>query len=528
MLVGIVASFGALSVMSAPAQAAEEVTPDKALNDAKDAFEAAQTFFVRGEYDTAAAKFLEAYNKKPFPAFLFNVAVSYEKAKQLDKAKEYFERYLNVDPNASDAAQVRLRLDVIGKLLAPPPPPPAPVAAPVPGATPPPGTPPTPVAPPAAGAPEPPGTPAPAPGTVPPAAGTTPAPGTPAPPAAPPPPPPVLPDIETKGLVVIDSKPQGATIYLNDKRSGPFGTTPWHGSLESKPVRLILESKGWKAEERQVSPRSDKLIDVYIALSEEHYLGWIEISSNVIGADLFIDRKDIGAIGRTPFTGQLKPGKHTIFLEKFGYQPLQQEIDVPAGTAMQHSLQMQPSQAGWITITGKTTQGGRLIVDEKFGCATPCRAELPPGKHKLLVERKGFEDYETTVELGQGIETTIEVQMSARPSRTHAISSGIVALVLVGAGAYVGYLSNQNKNSLQSDINSGQLIDNSDSRFLHGKVEAIGADVLYGIGAIVAATAIYGLFEHGPDSTGVAEHRSVTLAPLFGPEGTGLAFSGRF
>ena len=348
------------------------------------------------------------------------------------------------------------------------------------------------------------------------------------PPTAPPAVLPVLPDIDTKGLVVIDSKPQGATIYLNDKRSGPFGKTPWHGSLESKPVRLILESKGWKAEERQISPRSDKLIDVYIALSEEHYLGWIEITSNVVGADLFIDRKDIGAIGRTPFTGQLKPGKHTIFLEKFGYQPLQQEIDVPAGTAMQHNLVMQQSQAGWVSITGKTTVGGRLIVDEKFGCATPCRVELPPGKHKLLVEKKGFEDYETSVELGQGIETSIEVQMSARPSRGHAISSGIVALVIIGAGAYVGYLSNQNKNSLQSDINSGQLIDNGDSRFAYGKYEAIGADVLYGIGAIVAATAIYGFFEHGPDSTGVAEHRSVTLAPLFGPEGTGLALGGRF
>jgi len=522
--------FGTSKIARA-AERAEDATPDKALNDAKEAFETAQTFFVRGEYDTAALKFLEAYNKKPYPAFLFNVAVSYEKAKQLEKAKEYFERYLKDDPNASDAAQVRLRLDVIGKLLAPPPPPPvaAPPAPGAPAATPPaagaaPGTPPAPGAPPSGAATPEPGAATPAPG-APAVPGATPAPAT---PAAPPPVLPVLPDIDTKGLVVIDSKPQGATIYLNDKRSGPFGQTPWHGSLESKPVRLILESKGWKAEERQISPRSDKLIDVYIALSEEHYLGWIEITSNVVGADLFIDRKDIGAIGRTPFTGQLKPGKHTIFLEKFGYQPLQQEIDVPAGTAMQHNLVMEKTQAGWISITGKTTQGGRLIVDEKFGCATPCRVELPPGKHKLLVERKGFEDYETTVELGQGIETSIEVQMSARPSRGHAISSSVVALVIIGAGAYVGYLSNQNKNSLQSDINSGQLIDNSDSRFTNGKYEAIGADVLYGVGAIVAATAIYGFFEHGPDSTGVMEHRSVTLAPLFGPEGTGLALGGRF
>jgi hypothetical protein len=338
----------------------------------------------------------------------------------------------------------------------------------------------------------------------------------------------LLPDIDTKGLVVIDSKPQGATIYLNDKRSGPFGQTPWHGSLESKPVRLILEAKGYKAEERSVSPRSDKLIDVYIALSEEHYLGWIEIASNVVGADVFIDRKDIGAIGRTPYTGQLKPGKHTIFLEKFGWDPLQQEIDVPAGTATQHTLTMQKSQLGWITITGKTTQGGRLIVDEKFGCVTPCRKELPPGKHKLRVERKGFEDYETEIELGQGIETQVEVSLSPTPPRMHAVTTGIVALVILGAGAYVGYLSDQNKTNIQNDINAGVLVDNKDPRFQNGKYEAIGADVLYGLGAIVAATALYGLFEHGPDSTGAMEHHQVSLAPLLGPEATGLAFSGRF
>jgi hypothetical protein len=504
LLLGAAISFG---ICAATARAADEATPDKALNDAKEAFETAQTFFVRGEYDAAAARFLDAYNRKPFPAFLFNVAVSYEKGKQLEKAKDYFERYLREDPNASDAAQVKLRLDVIGKLLAPPPPPPVAPAAPA-----------TPGAPASPASPAAPGSPA-APAPAPPAGAAAP------PPAAPPP---VLPDIDTKGLVVIDSKPQGATIYLNDKRSGPFGQTPWHGSLESKPIRLILESKGFKAEERSISPRSDKLVDVYIALSEEHYLGWIEITSNVVGADVFIDRKDIGAIGRTPYTGQLKPGKHTIFLEKFGYDPLQQEIDVPAGTALQHNLTMQKSQAGWITIIGRTVQGARLIVDEKFACVTPCRTQLPPGKHKIRVEKKGFEDYESDLELGQGIETQIEVSMSPTPPRAHAITTGVVALVILGAGAYVGYLSDQNKTGLQNDIASGQLVDNKDSRFQNGKLEAIGADVLYGLGAIVAATALYGLLEHGPDSTGVSEHHQITLAPLLGPESTGLAFSGRF
>ena len=311
----------------AAAPPADESTPDKALVAAKESFEAAQNLFVRGEYASAAEKFLSAYEQKAYPAFLFNVAVSYEKAKQLEKAKQYFERYLEKDPNANDAAQVKLRLEVINQLLAPPRRrhPRRRRRRPLPEPT----------------------------GRAP-AGPDGGAPATTSPPPPPPPPPaaiapmPVLTEIETKGLVVIDSKPQGATIYLNDKRKGPFGKTPWQGSLKSKPVRLILESKGWKPEERAISPRSDKLIDVYIALSEEHYLGWVEIASNVPGADVYIDRKEIGAIGRTPFTGHLKPGKHTIFVERFGFDPVQRAIEInPAPPPSTTSTCSRPRRGGW-------------------------------------------------------------------------------------------------------------------------------------------------------------------------------------
>ena len=103
-----------------------------------------------------------------------------------------------------------------------------------------------------------------------------------------------------------------------------------------------------------------------------------------------------------------------------------------------------------------------------------------------------MEDYETDLDIARGIETTIEVQMSPRPPRTRAISTAVVAAVLIGGGAYVGHLSQQNKDAINSDITAGVLVDNNDPRFLRGKIEAIGADVLYGLGAIVAVTAVFG------------------------------------
>jgi PEGA domain len=500
---GLVVSL-AVTTSAAAENVAPEDAPDKDLKLAKESFEAAQTAFVREEYEKAADRFLNAFEHKPFPAFLFNAAVAFEKAKRLDQAKEYFERYLSTDPGATDAGQVRARIDALTKLLLPPPAPP-PVAPP-----------PAPGAPPAAGAPASPGAPSP-----PPAAPVAP----PTPPAAEPF---ALPSFDTKGLVVIDSKPQGATIYLNDKKSGPFGKTPWHGSLEPKPVRLILESKGFKPEERAVTPQSDKLVDIYIALSEEHYLGWIEVSSNAVGALIYIDRKDIGAIGRTPYTGQLKPGKHIIYMEKQGYVAAEQTIDVKPGTATQYSWPMQTSNSGWINVAGRGATGARLLVDRMFACVAPCRTEVAPGRHKVVVEKAGMEDYDGELEVARTMETTIDVQFSPRPPRTRAISTAVTALVIVGAGAYVGHLSTQTKDGLHADIKAGVPVDNTDPRFLRGKLEAIGADVLYGFGALIAISAIATFLSHGPDSTGAVDQKSLGLAPTVGPDGGGLAAWGRF
>jgi hypothetical protein len=341
-----------------------------------------------------------------------------------------------------------------------------------------------------------------------------------------------LPSFDTKGLVVIDSKPQGATIYLNDKTKGPFGKTPWHGSLDPKAVRLILESKGFKPEERSITPQPDKLVDIYIALSEEHYLGWIEVVSNAVGAQLFVDRKDIGALGRVPFTGHLKPGKHTIYLERQGFQPLEKTIEVKPGTATQYNWPMEKTNTGWINVTGGQTRGAFRAVDGKRACATPCRVEVQPGKRHVVVSKEDFEDYEADLEVARTAETTVDIQQfSPRPPKTRAISTAVTALVILGGGFYLGHLATQTKDGIAADIAAGKPIDNGDPRFLRGKLEAIGADVLYGFGAIVAISAVTTLLSHGPETTGAVDSKSLGFAPTLtgGPDGgAGVAAWGRF
>jgi hypothetical protein len=474
-------------MVATPAARADELAPDADLQAAKAEFEAAQTLFIKEQFDEAANHFLGAYSRKPYPAFLFNAAVSYEKARTLEKAVEFFQKYVDQDPTASDLATVKVRIEAIKTILAPP-------SVPI---TPPSGE----------------------------ALGTNPAPAT-SPAVVPPPP--VLPAIETKGLVVIDSKPPGAAVYLDNKTRGIFAKTPWQGSLESRPVKLILEAKGFKSEERSIAPRSDKLLDVYIALSEEHFLGWVEIVSNVPGADVFIDRKDIGAIGRTPFTGHLKPGKHAVFIERLGYKPVRQDIDVLPGTATQHMIKLERGENGWVNVAGRGAYGAKVSVDDKFTCDAPCRTEVAPGTHSVEVRKAGFENYQGELKVDKAAETVLEIQWSPRPSRRGAWTSAVLAAGFIGGGLYLGNLSNANRDELRSNIAAGMLIDSNDPRYSRGKWEAIAADVSYGIGAVLVISATISFLSHAPDSTAGVDQKLIGLAPDVSPHGAGLGAWGRF
>jgi hypothetical protein len=327
-----------------------------------------------------------------------------------------------------------------------------------------------------------------------------------------------------RGLVVIESDPSNATIYLDDKRKGPFAQTPWSGTLEGEH-HVIIEKRGYTVIDKTLSADPTKLFVLAAAMSQQSFLGWIEVSSNVPGADIFLDDKAAGAIGRTPLSQNIKPGKHTFWVTAEGYDEYTQEIEIIPNETHAVKATLKGSPVGKLNITGPGIEDARISVDGKELCERgPCLKGVQQGEHTVTVTRPGYKPYRKRVLIQAKTETQVRVTLAQTPSRSDAIVAGVLALGFGGGGVFLGLQAKNLKSDLQKEIDAGTLPpDSNDPRFTRGKIFAIAADATFAIAGITALTAIYYTFrEKGVPSTGLIDVRALALRPEIGPGYAGL------
>jgi hypothetical protein len=136
-----------LATLAGTARAESAGDNDK---EARRLFQEAELSFNVGKFAEALAAYQAAYEAKPLPGFLFNIAQCYRNMGDYDRARFFFRRYLTLDPRTPNRRRVEALIDEMGRLLqqradeeaarapatpaaAPPPPPaaaPAPIAPP--------------------------------------------------------------------------------------------------------------------------------------------------------------------------------------------------------------------------------------------------------------------------------------------------------------------------------------------------------------------------------------------------------------
>jgi tetratricopeptide (TPR) repeat protein len=475
----------ALAIRPAHGQSAD------ALKKAQSAFDQAQLDYLQGKYDEAAREFQDAYNARQFPQFLYNVGASFHmKGKKTSdpeayqKAVDAYRKYLVEDPKAADKPKVEKAIGVLDaeiKRLKDQPP-----AGDTAGS--------------AAGS----------------AAVAT--------PAAPSQEVQSLGDVKVRGLVVIESEPSNATIYVDDKRKGSFATTPWSGTLDGDH-KIIIEKRGYTVVEKTISADPTKLFVLFGAMSQQSFLGWIEVSANVPGADIFIDDKSVGAVGRTPLSQNIKPGKHTFWISSDGYDEYKQEIEVIANEVTPIKATLKGAPVGKLNITGLGIEDATINLDGKVLCERgPCLKSVQQGDHTVTVARPGFKPYSRRITIQAKTETQIRIGLQPQPGRGDAIVAGVLALGFGGGGVFLGLQATQLRDDVKKEIAAGTTPpDSNDPRLQRGKIFAIAADATFVIAGITALTAIYYTFrDKGAPSTGLIDVRALALVPEIGPGYAGL------
>ncbi|RMH39500.1 MAG: PEGA domain-containing protein [Deltaproteobacteria bacterium] len=460
-----------VAALGAPAAA------DEALERARTAFDKGQSLYEQGDFAGAAAAFLEAYEARNFPAFLYNAALSYQKGKEFENAITYYERYLTEQRDVPDAERkdIEQRIALMKAEIErrKQPPPDQGDAGPPPDVEPPPEV-------------------------------VNPA------------------DTSLRGLVAIESVPQGAYIYLDGKKDEPLGRTPWSGTLDGEHT-VLIEARGYKPRERTFTARKDRFLVLDFTLAEEDYLGWIDIRANVPGAKIYIDDK-VAEFARTPYSGNLKPGKHKIWITKEGYDEYYVEVEIVPGETKEIKAELSGKEVGYINVRGRDVEKIRLYIDGKKVCDGPCRWPVAEGRHTIKITRSGYKSYSRDIDVRQKTEITVRPNLAPKPSRADAVWAYVFAAAFTGGGVWLGMQAKNLEDEIAADIDRGMPPpDPKDPRLRRGMLFAIGADAAYALGAATFATAVYYTFrDKGRPSTATTDVSSIALTPAVGPGFAGL------
>lgn len=137
----------------------------------------------------------------------------------------------------------------------------------------------------------------------------------------------------------------------------------------------------------------------------------LDVRTTPPDATLYVDRVDLGAVGRSPRRIAVEPGQRTVIARVEGYRDARSDVDVSAGGTTPVELSLEPILG---TLEVSSDPGGAVVfvegASEPLG-TTPFSVERPVGPVRLIARREGFVEQPRSVRVRDGEVTQVTFEL---------------------------------------------------------------------------------------------------------------------
>ena len=167
------------------------------------------------------------------------------------------------------------------------------------------------------------------------------------------------------------------------------------------------------------NPSPNDVADVKGALARlQPHVALVVVNTEPPGADVFVDREDLGSRGRSPVTLAMKPGAHKVRAAKAGMRTAEVAVTARLGGSTKASLTLSPI-VGVVEIQGEPA--GASIRETADGPALgtlPAKLTLPPGQRLFVVSHPGFTSSQLLITVKADETVQAKAVLSALPPPT--------------------------------------------------------------------------------------------------------------
>jgi tetratricopeptide (TPR) repeat protein len=470
----------------------ESATTKNPLEVAREHMERGQALYRAARYIESAEEFLSAYQAQPFSAFLFNAGVAYEKVDDPGRAADYFARFLQTDPQAANSTQLNARIDRLRGLARAREQELAAQSA-------------------AAGA-----------------SGV---------------------DVERlkaeleaaqrqkseleaqlaalggrdnlRSLLSVQATPSDATVTVKDEAGKVLhegAGQKFAQALDAGRYSVEVQHPKYKTISAPITVAAGEVHTVIAEMSQGQFLGFLRVQSDVPGANVYVDDKAAGALGRTPFQNAVKTGKHHVWIERPGYKPIERDVEIGVGDDMLLKVALERVEYGRIRVVSNRSDAVLYIDGKRIG-RVPVETDVGHGEHDVSVSADGMKTWKQTVSVQRGQSTPLRVRLRPKMGRAGAWATSAVAAGVLGGSITVAVLGKKLDDEIKRDRSAGTLR-SDDDRPNRAKWYYVAADVGFGVTLGLAGLATYYfLRDNRPDSEGrVLAPRDWAFNAVFAPD----------